>query len=162
MADLFNVEIDTADFERKLTELGVKMAKKVIKAAVINGGRVLQQSVITHAPERTDNVQGGNALPPGALKADIHMDVHMIPEKESAVVRVGPGKDTKYVGWFLEEGHNITTRGGSRKGRKVIGHVPPHKFMVPAFDAASNEALAAVTDTIMEAVAEEESAEPNQ
>jgi hypothetical protein len=158
MADLITMELDTADLDEKLKALGEKMAGKVLKQALTSAGLVFKEAMIQAAPERTDGVQGGDALPPGALKADIGGDVLMRPEREMGVVRVGPSKLTEYVARWLEQGHEIKTHGKARN-RRVVGHAPPHKFMAPAFDAASQIALDAFLETINEAIANEDSQE---
>jgi hypothetical protein len=159
MADTITMEILTADCDAKLKAMGERMAAKALKNALTAAGLVFKDALIAAAPERTDDLSGGNALPPGALKEDIGGDVLMRPEKEFGIVRVGPSKLTEYVARWLEQGHDIKTHGKSRSGRTVIGHVPPHKFMAPAFDASSQQALDVFTESIMGAVAAEESAE---
>ena len=60
MTEFIRAEFDTRDFEKNLKALGDKIARKVVKKALLAGGEVLADAQRTYAPEKTDNIPGGN------------------------------------------------------------------------------------------------------
>jgi hypothetical protein len=152
--DVIQFDVDD-NLDERLSAFQGKLARVILREALAAGGLVLKNAVIERAPERTDDVKGGNSLPPGALKMDIGGDVKLFPERNSGIVRVGPSDLTAYVAWWLEKGHDIKSH-GKKKSRRVIGHVPPERFMVPAFDESMDAALAAFAAKLKEGLEEAE------
>lgn len=155
MADDF-LTVDVSDFEglaQLLERFPLDVQDKMLKKATGAGASVLQVAIINAAPERVDeHTTGSNALPPGYVKADIRI----------AALRtgrgwlIGPTPITGYVVRWLEHGHMLI-KGGKRSrrgktsinvGGKVIGHVPAHPFIRPAFDAHWKEAVTALSQQL--------------
>lgn len=142
------------ELDQKLNALKGKTANRLIHDAVMEGGKVLQAEVRLHAPVRATG-QHGNALPPGALKADIELAFGIVDRLPSAIVK--PGKYTKHVARWLEYGHRIV-RGGYSKvmpngrvrgpGRAMSHAVQPYPFIRPAFETARTPATLAAVESL--------------
>lgn len=155
MADDF-LTVDVSDFEgfaQLLERFPLEVQDKMLKKATGAGASVLQVAIINAAPERVgEHTTGSNALPPGYVKADIRV----APLKTGRGWLIGPSPVTAYVVRWLERGHLLIKggkRGGPRSARvnvggKVIGHVPAHPFIRPAFDAHWREAVTALSQQL--------------
>lgn len=121
---------------RKLQMLAQETAKEHMRESALAGAEVIRAQAEENAPHRTGN-----------LKADIQKEI-VKQTKARVKIEIGPGKKAWY-GRLVEEGHAIVA-GGKRvvknSGRvrvydgKVVGHVPPHPFLRPAFDEKVGEA----------------------
>ena len=151
MPDEF-LSVDVSDFEgfaQLLERFPLEVQDKMLKNATGAGASVLQVAMINAAPVHVGpETTGSNALPPGLVKADIRVAAL----KQGRGWLIGPGLRTGYVVRWLERGHQLI-RGGKRarlgkktvnSGGKVIGHVPAHPFIRPAFDAHWKDAVAAM------------------
>ena len=148
--------IGLAALKKRLDQVATKDAERMMNKALRAGGRVFETAIEERAPERPD-LPSGTALPPGALRRDI--SVRRVPsEPRTAVVVIGPGKYTKQTAHLVEFGHRNVRGGKSRIGKdgkakgegQVIGQVPAHPFVRPAFEAAGQQALDAVKDSLTE------------
>src|ERR1017187_211039 len=128
--------------ETKLLEMGDVWSREAVHQALTPAGRILQGAIAALAPIRTDDGRGSDALPPGKLKGDIVMEVFQ------KTVVVGPSRDTSYVAGWVEFGHALVRGGRRKKGGSVVGHVPPHPFIRPAFDTAIEPAIQAFVDSL--------------
>ena len=61
------------ELDTKMKALSKRVAGGVLRNALAEGGMVMRAAVEDCAPVRVDSRPGGDALPPGALKADIHV-----------------------------------------------------------------------------------------
>lgn len=84
----------------------------------------------------------------GTLAGDIHAEIARESIGSRVVVHIGPGREGWY-GRLVEFGHAIV-RGGRLRSKSrpgtLVGHVPPHPWLRPAFDARRR-----VAQRIMEA-----------
>jgi HK97 gp10 family phage protein len=143
------------ELDQKLSALKGKTANRLIRDAVMAGGKVFQAEVRLRAPVRASG-QHGNALPPGALKSDIELAFGITEEKLPAAI-VKPGKYTKHVARWLEYGHRLV-RGGYSKilpngrvrgpGRAASISVQPYPFIRPAFETARVAATMAAVESL--------------
>jgi hypothetical protein len=150
------------DMDERLGAFEGLIVRVILKEALLAAGLVLKDALIQHAPERTDDKKSGTSLPAGALRMDIGGDVKIFPERGRGVLLVGPSDLTAHVARFLEYGHDVRRHGAlfmSSKGKvkhhksgTVIGHVPPKKFIVPAFDESFDQALDAFYAKLKEGV----------
>jgi HK97 gp10 family phage protein len=143
------------ELDDKLKQLSDKAARKVIRAGLMEGGKVFQAAVIERAPERPD-LPSGDALPVGALKLDIELHFGRDPEGLPAAI-VTPGDHTAHVADWVEYGHRMVTGGYSKETRPGSGkyrgsgmqlkndegelvNVPAHPFIRPAYEGSQAEA----------------------
>jgi HK97 gp10 family phage protein len=128
--------------------LAAKDANKCILTA-LKAGAVVEQAAITERAPVKDT--SGGLLPDGALKSDVTVTTHRYKDG-TPYVTVQPGKYTARVAQWVEYGHRLIRGGyskvlknGKTKGPgKVIGDVPAHPFIRPAYEASRE----AVADTI--------------
>lgn len=115
---------------RRLQMLAEETARKHMREAALEGAEVIRAAAVEKAPERT-----------GTLKENIFTEITK-QTKNRVEIQIGPGEKGWY-GRLVEEGHAIVV-GGSLKSKKrpgrIIGHVPPHPFLRPAFDEKVDEA----------------------
>lgn len=146
------VEITTQGFpelERTLEEMGHSLGEQICRKSLRAGGQLIKAAIAANAPVRPD-LPAGTALPPGALQSDVQVTVSKdknLPDSFSAWIE--PGKETIHVARWVEWGHRLV-RGKSRKGSSVnvIGDVPAHPYIRPAFDANEELAFEAVAETV--------------
>ena len=135
--------------QTRLKQAGPTLAQKAYAKALKAAGEVLRKEVSDRAPVKTEEFKGSNSLPPGALKADIQLQVKVSEQGGGATI--GPSRKTAYVARFVELGHRQVSH-GKKKGRKVIGHVPAKPFLRPAFDAAGDAAVQAFANSLIESL----------
>lgn len=130
---------DFADLIAKLDAVNGEALKQAQRKALKRVGEIVKTAIVERAPERTEATPGSNALPPGALKADIRATVHISRDEKAATdtsrVTIGPGKKTAHVARWVENGH---ANPRARKGKK---NTPAHPFVRPAADASERQAL---------------------
>ncbi len=140
-----------SDLQAKLDDLGTKAAERAIRAALRAGAAVEQAAIVERAPIKDGT---GGMLPEGALKSDIV--VKMSRDEQGGIIAiVGPDKLTKWVARLVEYGHRSVRGGISRivKGKakgpgSVIGDVPAHPFIRPAYEASRQEVANAICTTL--------------
>jgi HK97 gp10 family phage protein len=145
------MSVDTSELEgfaAALEKLPDEFDPKMIDQAASAGAEVFLKALIERAPVRADMPSpGSTGLRPFWVKADMRKR----RAKDFPGWIIGPSSATAYVVRFLEYGHMLV-RGGKRGrmngktgnvGGKVIGHVPAHPFVRPAFDTAKGAAIEA-------------------
>ena len=130
-----------------LKNAGPKLSRLAYLRALGAAGKVLQAEVQERAPVKTDLREGGNSLPPGALKSDIQVQVSSTDQ--GGQVKVGPSPKTAHVAYWIEFGYTLTSH-GQKKGRKAIKHIPARPFLRPARDTVGEAAIAAFQNTLIE------------
>lgn len=157
-------EFDASQLTMNLQKLRQRMATTGKRRAVIAGARVIGAAMTERAPVLDKTTAQSTSLDPGDLKANIK--VRSRTESNGEIVGlVGPkGKEGRIgkVAYNVEYGHRIVTGGQSRlgldgifRGRKradgtfepagtVIGDVPEHQFLRPAFEASASGAIEAM------------------
>lgn len=166
MADFsMTIRLDgDAEMMRRLAALPDKAQRKVLRPAVVSTMRILTKAAKTElSAQLAGRVVAYKRT--GALLASIGQQVFTAKTADKSIIgRVGTrgskGRGVKtailaggYHGWLVEHGHRLV-RGGSvvkigigrgipkavkaeRRGRgKVVGQVPPHPFLKPAFAGA--------------------------
>lgn len=133
-------------FSRVSAEGRQRAERKALRAV----GRLVKAEEILRAPERTEADGSGDALPPGALKADVRARIKMSKGDEPSTVTIGPGRKTSRVAHLVEFGHE------NRKGKRGTvqtrhGFTPPHPYIRPTAEAVE---VSAVT-TFMQVAGEE-------
>lgn len=146
-----NIEVSGAqDLAKLLRALPAKVAKKILRKALREGAKLIQQEAVARAPVRT-----------GTLRKNIKVRAATRLKRGNIGVQVLAGKgdylgDVFYAS-FIEFGH----RRGKRKGGKVTRledkreEVPPKPFMRPAFDAAKHRAALRAQRLIVEGIEKE-------
>ncbi len=119
-----------------------------MRAALQAAGNVLLEAQVEQAPERTDEeTPDGTSLPPGILKADLHTEIQ-INGQSAPRVKVGPSQIAGHVTRWQNSGWNLTSRGKSKSGRKVIRSIPGKHFIEAAFDESAESAVDAFVSTL--------------
>jgi HK97 gp10 family phage protein len=139
MPETVSVKIDGLDdLERKLKDLGPKLAKRGLRKALADAGEVMKEAQIARAPVGP----GTGDHPGGNLRETISAVVKASPTNEEGTVVVAPTRHGFY-GMFAEFG---------------TSHQPAKPWMTPAFDeskeAAQQKFVDALKDALEEAVKE--------
>jgi hypothetical protein len=152
------ITLDTSEldgFADRLGSFALEVQDKMLKQAVAAGAEVFMFGVMAKCPVDTDRATGeSNQLKPGMLKADIRVAIG----KTGRRCFIGAGPTTAYVMRWLERGHLLVKGGtiawtnGKRsrrgKGGHVIGHVPAHPVLRPAFDQYNKAAVHAFAEEL--------------
>ena len=154
MADGLEITFEgVPEFSRMMQELAGPAVERIVRHAVREGGRVVQAAITDAAPVR-DELPSGTALPVGALKNDIIVKVRKEPDG-SISAYIEPGSKTLHIARLVEYGHRLV-RGGRSSQRggilgqsyvgpgRVVGEVPAHPFIRPAFEASEEAAQDAI------------------
>jgi HK97 gp10 family phage protein len=135
------VKIDIEDVKRALRELPREIAQKAVRGALMDGAEVVRAAARAMAPKRgfwPPKRAKGRAVPPGRLRKAIVKRWQPRPRIGDAAASVAIGRGAFY--WHMVEfGHRIVI--GRRGRRRVVGTVPPHPFLRPAFAAKGQEAV---------------------
>ena len=147
--DVVELSVDTRELDRALGKLAVKVQSDIMRAALQAAGDVLLEAQIAQAPERTDEeTPGGDSLPPGALKQDLHTEIQLGTGGRLPRVKVGPSPVTGHVARWQNSGFNLTTHGRSRSRRRVIRAIPGKHFIEAAFDESAEAAVDVFLETL--------------
>jgi HK97 gp10 family phage protein len=142
------------ELDAKLAELGADASKRIVQKSLRAAGSVILEAVTDAAPERPE-LPSGTALPVGALAADIGMRLGRDEDGLPAAI-VSPGRLTRHVARWVEYGHRLVRGGRNRIGRggpgKVVGNVPAHPFIRPAFESSAEAAVATFVTTVQEQI----------
>lgn len=169
MADGFKVT-GIPELKAKFDQLGTTKAEKCIRTALKAGAEIEKAAIEERAPERPD-LPSGTALPPGALKADITVQVKRSDQGNLAAI-VQPGELTFHVARWVEEGHRLVRDGYSREvfkdgegtgkyrgpGRQVtdgkgdLVFVPPHSFVRKAYEATRDQVAEVIATTLSQEI----------
>lgn len=151
--DSIDLKFDTRALEKALSDLPAKLAKQYMQQAMEAGGKVMQEALVAHTPERTDEVTpDGTSLPPGILKADMQVQV-IVTGQSNPKVRVGPTEIGGNVARWQNNGWMLTGHGKSKASRKRIKEVGKNKnFISTAFDEAAEAAVDTILSTLAEAL----------
>jgi len=139
------------------TQAGFARVRELVRtdatrSAVRVGGAVMVEEMKEGAPVLDEKNAGSNALEPNALKTGIGLRVE--PVRDGLVIAfIGPKRGTRRVAHLVEYGHRLikggksyVTAAGAQGPGKLIGEVPAHPFLRPAFETSwqrSIEAFAA-------------------
>lgn len=152
MADAVRMEIQgLADLERRMRQLGPKLAKNALRSAVNAGAQVIKKEAQARAPENTGKLK----------KKAIYVTRSREESSDSkqtykVAVRMGRKEQKKgrdaYYWWWVEFGtkahlikakiSKVLSGGGETFGREM--HHPgtkPRPFLAPAFEAKKMQAL---------------------
>lgn len=153
------------ELQRRLKQIPINVASKVLKKGVASGAGVVRKAAKSAAPaSKLPRRRGGRVSQPGTLKRSAI--IKFVRENSSAtqtvyIVTFRRGKkeqqkqrDAFYASW-VEFGHKIVPRKG-RGGRASLrrrragatGQVRPHKFLTPAFYNSAGGALEAMKNKI--------------
>ena len=160
MSDSFSIEIrGGAELQAKLDQLKKEEADAIMRKALRAGAQVVRDEIAARAPEQVNSPgKDSTALPAGALKNDV---IVTTPRKTTGpLVIVDFGKYTRRVALWVEYGHRLVRGGylkvlanGKTRGRgEEVGAVQPHPFVRPAFEASSQRAVDAVTESIKQSL----------
>lgn len=146
--------IDTSEFDgmaELLERFPEDLQNKLILDSLLPGAQVLQIGVIAKCPTRLDAVtEKSTGAKPGWLKGDIRL----AKKRSGTGWLIGAGPLMAYLLRWLERGHRLVKGGtiawsNGRKSRRgsggqVIGHVPAHPVLRPAFDEYVPQAVRAI------------------
>lgn len=163
MADNISIQIDTADFVKRLEQLPKKVAADILMGALENSGHIMQaaikQAVVERAPRgasgepRPYHDPNGNSIMPELLAEDIDIDPFVNKSGLTANVAVGPTELTGHVARWLNDGW-MHVHGGrrfmnaekTRRGKGVEDEQIPGTHMFEAgFDESAEVALETFT-----------------
>lgn len=142
---------------------------RAVRAGVRAAAEVVQKEIEERAPILDAKTAKSTALEPGSLKADIGIEMQRTDPEGLATALIGPGEKTRHVGSWVELGHRLVKGGYSKstyhretgaflgyRGRgKVVGDVPAHPFVRPAWEAAQEAANKACDEKIWAAIEKE-------
>lgn len=120
------------DCERKLHELGPKLATRALKDALQAAGEVFQAAIEARAPYGPHRFAHTNEVVYGAIQQNIDVGLQMLVLEDGGMVRVGPDKKVFWAK-FCEFG---------------TVHEPARPFIRPAFDESKEDALDAFVKTM--------------
>ncbi len=153
-----------AELQAKFSQLTDKRLDKILFKALRAGAEIERAEIQQNAPTaEIPPSSGSDALPQGALAADIEMHAIRTKEGEPAYWVV-PGKLTAHVARWVEYGHALIRGGysrlitkGANAGRRrgpgaVAGQVPPHPFLRPSWEAAEAPAQAAIRASLAKSI----------
>lgn len=136
----FRIEGDKELIE-KIQAIAGSVIGKHLEEAALKGAEIIRDEAVRRAPRGAT----------GKLKDNIVAEV--AANKQNIVeVHIGPNKEAWY-GHLVEFGHALV-KGSKKATRKVIGHVPPHPFLRPAFDEKKREAEKAVEEELRRRILE--------
>jgi HK97 gp10 family phage protein len=144
----FDIQLSGLDgLSEMLDELTPSKAVKVLRDAVKAGDDVFAQAVRLAAPELKEDA-GGNALPPGFLKADITTKT-TIADDGAIIGTIGPGNLSKHVATWVESGHSRISKSS---GKKVTldKPTPAYPFIRPAFEESATKVIEVVEKEILD------------
>ena len=124
-----DVEIKMGDLFKDLKKIPEKVQKRVLTGAVRAGAKPIVKEARRLVPVKTGN-----------LKKSIGVTKRRSKDKNIVVFSVSPRKGGKYDGFYgmyVELGHIL------KRNKKVIGHVPAHPFLRPAFENKGEESIKA-------------------
>ena len=136
MSGVFSLNIQGLDeLLKELEGLERKIFDKVMAKSVRAGAKVIQKAAKELAPVRSNEWEGASyPNPPGTLKKGIA--IAKATRQPPTIVRYQVGFSKKaWYGHLVERGHKLVRKGN------VIGHVPAHPFLRPAFDANVEKAI---------------------
>jgi HK97 gp10 family phage protein len=143
MAEMIHIE-GLENVKAELAKFDATVQERAMRAGLRAAGTVFQAAVQERAPERPE-LPSGTALPIGALAADITLSVTKRDGVLMAIVQ--PGRLTSHVARWVEYGHRLVRGAPNKKGRggpgSVVGNVPAHPFIRPAFEAERGAAMEA-------------------
>jgi hypothetical protein len=151
MDEFTSTIVGLKELDQKLTELKTTTGRRILKKALLDGGKVFRLAIAERAPERPD-LPHGDALTPGALRRDIELRFGFDPQGLPAAI-IEPGRYTRHVARWVEYGHRLVRggyskidRGGNVRGPgKVLNraNVPAYPFIRPGYESARAAAVAA-------------------
>ena len=146
---------------RRMNSLTHDQLQKANREALKQAGLVIKEAIVDRAPVLRDDERGGTSLEPGALKGDIKVGVHVAQEAtDTNRVRVGPGRRTRHVAEWVENGH-ANAKGRGAKQRKLGTNTPAHPFVRPAADAVESLARAVYGNVMSEEIAKVMDGQPD-
>lgn len=155
--DDLSFSIDTRELDKALSGLPEKVSKQIVEDALQAAGNVVLEEMVALAPERTDEMNpASNSLPPGILKADLHVDVS-VSASGGANVRIGPTAVAGRVARWANNGFTLTGHGKSRRSRRIIRAIPGKHFVEGAFDVTAQRALDVLAEQIGQGLTDQKS-----
>lgn len=155
----FNLVVNGVEnVQGKLNLLAETVRTDATRAAVRAGANVIKEEMVLRAPVLDRKTAQSNALEPGSLRNGIGVSMKKVVDS-SVTALVGANKTVSHVARFVEYGH-VLVRGGTRRligkrvrgSGKIIGHVPAHPFLRPAFDSKAAACLEAMQAELAEQV----------
>lgn len=131
-----------------LAQLQQLVRTEATRGAVAAGAVVIRDAMAESAPTLDERTARSTALPRGALKVDIGVRMHPADREGYITAEIGPRKHAQ-VAWWVEFGHRLVKGGYSkllvggrhRGGGSLIGDVPAHPFLRPAYEASWRKSL---------------------
>jgi len=116
------------ELKRDLRRLGQEVGSVVIADALDEGAEIFESAIRRRAPVRRGVLRDSFVV--RQSKRNRHSSLY-----RKGIYRAG-------VGWRKSGSHAMPVEFGHRivRGGKVVGHVPAHPFIRPAFDAAKSQA----------------------
>ncbi len=123
-----------AELEAKLKRLAAAVAGDDLERSVLAGAEPILSDMVDRTPEHT-----------GLLKSEI---VAETLAKDALHVTVGIGAFGSKHAHLVEYGHQLVRGGPLGGGGHVVGQVPPHPFIRPAYDEHKDDAVTALGDEL--------------
>lgn len=126
------------------------IADKATRAAVRAGSEVISAEEIQEAPVLDHKTAQSTSLEPMAIKSGIR--INSVRKVSDYVIRalVGPRKGTRKAAHLVEFGHRLIKGGrswvdatGPKGPGRLIGDVPAHPFLRPAYESSVKKSIEA-------------------
>lgn len=139
MAEDISVHITGgAELEKRLLELGDKLAKRTVRPAMQEAGEIIRKEMQVIAPRRTGLLSSAKG---------IVAKVTLSTKQDQGKVAVGPTKAAFY-GDILETGWHSRGNPKSRRSRGQGAFHRARRFIVPAFENKWRQALDAMVNRL--------------
>ncbi len=122
------------ELERKFKALRDSVAGDALEASVLAGAEPVLSAIYERAPEGR-----------GILKSDLAAETLAKDEQHCAI---GIGAFGNPEAHLVEFGHQLVAGGPLGAGGTVVGQVPPHPFVRPAYDETKNDAVDALGEAL--------------
>ena len=136
---------------QKMKSLTGEQLEKANRSALKQVGIVIRDAIRERAPVLKGDEGGATSLKPGELKRDIRIGIHIAKDAvDTNRARVGPGKKTRHVAGWVENGHMARR---SKKKEGPARFVPAHPFIRPAAEAVEGIARAVYRNEMVDEIA---------
>lgn len=146
-------EFDVSKLQVNMQAIRDRMALNGRRRAVRAGAQVIAEAMVERTPVQVEKMVGSDSLDPGTVKANTNARVRMMDGEPVGLAGPhGLGGAVGKVAYVVEYGHRMVVGGKSKLNAagkfvgtgKVVGDVPPHPFLRPAFESSVTPALEAM------------------
>lgn len=145
--------MEFSDLTKRIEAIRVKMRDQAERRALRAGAEVIRDAMEVATPVQAARNLGSDSLETGELKENICVSIRTEDGQPYALIGpMGKGGRIGKAAHLVEYGHRMVTGGKSRLnaagqfvgGGTVVGDVPAHPFLRPAFESSAAPAVAEV------------------